>query len=83
MPRSKAKLHLCVGRRMFSADNLLNNFEIERQKERRRGGGERAGGGEGEGEEEETALSPSLHFLFFSPPLVALVIKCTECCDLL
>lgn len=60
MPRSKAKLHLFVGRQMFSADNLLNNFEIEKEKEGRRGGGE----GEREGSWRSKKYS-SLHFCTF------------------
>lgn len=66
MPRSKAKLHLFVGRQMFSADNLLNNFEIEKEKEGRRGGRRRGEGGELE--EQEILFSLFLHF--FSFPLL-------------
>lgn len=66
MPRSKAKLHLFVGRQMFSADNLLNNFEIEKEKEGRRGGRRRGEGGELE--EQEIFFSLFLHF--FSFPLL-------------
>lgn len=55
---------------MFSADNLLKNFETEERKE--------------EEEEEEIFLSLFLYFfLFFSLPLLAHLIKWTECCDLL
>lgn len=81
MPRSKAKLHLFVGRQMFSADNLLNNFEIEKEKEGRRGGKEK-GRGRGVGGARNILLSIFALF-FFSPPLVTRVIKCPECGDLL
>ena len=30
--RSETKLHLLVGRQMFSADNMLNNFKTERER---------------------------------------------------
>lgn len=54
---------------MFSADNLLKNFETEERKE--------------EEEEEEIFFSLFLYFSFFSLPLLAHLIKWTECCDLL